>query len=570
MEVSTNNEDAEPMGIQVSDPTVPRSISQYSTVPRITNLDDLNSSEENLVRVGSMHFGAIDEDADFIPLGMQAGSGVQVRRPSDRMNPIILVPERSRYPVSAYSESDIVLAIADLEEEDETKEPEDQNSIDIGSMLIVIQAYKAQDLDELHIEVGDVIELDFLQDSYWWKGTNRTAGLRNGAAGFFPNSHVQVIDIDQMDGVELELLKKRQDETNEAVEVLQIQVNPGATVIAQYNYEPLNGDELQLVVGDSITVIEAPHGGWWMGIKDINTKHPLKGWFPANLVGEAGQTLNQDGFERDNLLEEASSPSQQDIAKSVQEISPNTSKKKNLLTSGVVSNEKEGSIDRQKLGKKANSWLRFSKSDSSKRISTQKFNENNIVKSSERIGRSISARPPEVEVLKTHFRSISANQASRVVSIDAFEVEHLIKNEKPIVISEEVNDSVNNMASTSSPLIDDDSQVWKQSMTFERIDAMTSEEKKRMSCISELIKTERDYVCDLRMIVEVFSDLIKEFLKPMRALRSLGPKIIYQIFCNIEQLSEINAKFLSKLDSAKHLGDVNHYLVAFTTMVFFF
>eukprot|EP00040_Diaphanoeca_grandis_P014143 m.71573 g.71573 ORF g.71573 m.71573 type:complete len:701 (-) comp24365_c3_seq1:23-2125(-) len=50
--------------------------------------------------------------------------------------------------------------------------------------------------------------------------------------------------------------------------------------IAEHMYTARNEDELTFVVGDKLTVLAAPEGGWWRGaLKNGNT-----GWFPSNHV----------------------------------------------------------------------------------------------------------------------------------------------------------------------------------------------------------------------------------------------------------------------------------------------
>ncbi len=49
-----------------------------------------------------------------------------------------------------------------------------------------------------------------------------------------------------------------------------------------------NEDELSLEIGDTITVNEAPAGGWWQGSLQGNAA--ASGWFPCNHV-EVSETL---------------------------------------------------------------------------------------------------------------------------------------------------------------------------------------------------------------------------------------------------------------------------------------
>ena len=50
---------------------------------------------------------------------------------------------------------------------------------------------------------------------------------------------------------------------------------------ALYDYKPQNDDDLELAVGDWVTLIETPLGGnWWRG----SNEERGEGWFPKNFV----------------------------------------------------------------------------------------------------------------------------------------------------------------------------------------------------------------------------------------------------------------------------------------------
>lgn len=54
--------------------------------------------------------------------------------------------------------------------------------------------------------------------------------------------------------------------------------------LARYDYQPLRDDELQLIKGQRVTVLEKSSDGWWKGQCNDQT-----GWFPSNYVEEETQ-----------------------------------------------------------------------------------------------------------------------------------------------------------------------------------------------------------------------------------------------------------------------------------------
>jgi len=61
--------------------------------------------------------------------------------------------------------------------------------------------------------------------------------------------------------------------------------------------------------------------------------------------------------------------------------------------------------------------------------------------------------------------------------------------------------------------------------------------------IEEILATERDYVLDLGVLVDVY-------LNRIRADKILTEEELKKVFCNIEEIQEVNKKFLASLDRA--------------------
>jgi hypothetical protein len=58
--------------------------------------------------------------------------------------------------------------------------------------------------------------------------------------------------------------------------------------VVKHAFGAQNEDELSLEIGDIVTVLSAPAGGWWQGSLLGNTA--VSGWFPCNHV-EMSETL---------------------------------------------------------------------------------------------------------------------------------------------------------------------------------------------------------------------------------------------------------------------------------------
>lgn len=69
------------------------------------------------------------------------------------------------------------------------------------------------------------------------------------------------------------------------------------TVTAKYNYEAQQADELNLVKGDKISVLEKSSDGWWKG----RTDNGEIGWFPSNYVQE--EDTKRSTIEKENIFD---------------------------------------------------------------------------------------------------------------------------------------------------------------------------------------------------------------------------------------------------------------------------
>ncbi|KAI8850626.1 Dbl homology domain-containing protein [Chytridium lagenaria] len=82
---------------------------------------------------------------------------------------------------------------------------------------------------------------------------------------------------------------------------------------------------------------------------------------------------------------------------------------------------------------------------------------------------------------------------------------------------------------------------WQERLTPEELASMSSADKKRMTAIWELIVTERDYIRDLRIIIDVF-------MRPMSENKFGSSKNLDALFSNVDELHAINSEFLQKFE----------------------
>lgn len=179
---------------------------------------------------------------------------------------------------------------------------------------IVEYDYDAVHDDELTIRVGEIIRnVKKLQEEGWLEGE------LNGRRGMFPDNFVKEIkrETEPKDD-NLPIKRERQGNVASLVQRIStyglpaggIQPHPQTKAIKKktkkrqckvlFDYSPQNEDELELIVGDVIDVIEEVEEGWWSGT--LNNK---LGLFPSNFVKELEST--EDG-ETHNAQEESEVP----------------------------------------------------------------------------------------------------------------------------------------------------------------------------------------------------------------------------------------------------------------------
>lgn len=114
-------------------------------------------------------------------------------------------------------------------------------------------SYKAEQDDELSLEVGDVIKNIVDTDVGWCEGE------LNGKRGMFPNNFVE------------EIVVESSDNNTDSV--------AGKKARVTFDYDAQDKDELTLKVGEIVNVVGEEEAGWWKGQLANKT-----GVFPSNFV----------------------------------------------------------------------------------------------------------------------------------------------------------------------------------------------------------------------------------------------------------------------------------------------
>jgi hypothetical protein len=81
----------------------------------------------------------------------------------------------------------------------------------------------------------------------------------------------------------------KQDVSNDQIKV-------GTILQVIHAFSKTRDDELDLILGDLITVVADPGGGWCRGVKGIETKNPTTGWFPVIVSKVHTQSYQIENF----------------------------------------------------------------------------------------------------------------------------------------------------------------------------------------------------------------------------------------------------------------------------------
>lgn len=196
-------------------------------------------------------------------------------------------------------------------------------------VVIAIYDYTAQGSQELDLKKNE--RLTLLDDSkHWWKVLNS-----KNQSGFVPSNYVKREKTSIFDSIRKKVKKKIDSKSSlvsspvlspTAAKIVDININgstagrscinqmrspfdegqcsnvlspflPKTVALVKYNYEAQQSDELFLVKGSRINVLEKSSDGWWKGELDGQI-----GWFPSNyVVEELVQSVKEEAKEESKV-----------------------------------------------------------------------------------------------------------------------------------------------------------------------------------------------------------------------------------------------------------------------------
>ncbi|XP_031778589.1 cytoplasmic protein NCK1 isoform X1 [Nasonia vitripennis] len=151
--------------------------------------------------------------------------------------------------------------------------------------------YEAQGAQELDLRKNERYLL--LDDSkHWWRVQSS-----RGQAGYVPSNYVKKEKPSLFDSIKKKVKKgsgsKTLPSSNSPSRVVESPIMPRrlpadpseaiGTAVVKYNYQAQQADELSLVKGTRILILEKSNDGWWRGQSGTQA-----GWFPSNYTQEEG------------------------------------------------------------------------------------------------------------------------------------------------------------------------------------------------------------------------------------------------------------------------------------------
>ncbi|KAK9510490.1 hypothetical protein O3M35_005268 [Rhynocoris fuscipes] len=181
--------------------------------------------------------------------------------------------------------------------------PQGKSSQEDGCYVVAKYDYAAQGPQELDLRKNERYLL--LDDSkHWWRVQNS----RNHA-GYVPSNYVKKEKHSLIDSIKRKVKKSSgsggggsktlpssNSSCRSAVDsptmARRLQVDPSEAIgvaVVKYNYQAQQPDELSLVKGTRILILEKSNDGWWRG-----QSNGVAGWFPSNYTQE--ETDSDDGL----------------------------------------------------------------------------------------------------------------------------------------------------------------------------------------------------------------------------------------------------------------------------------
>ena len=370
-----------------------------------------------------------------------------------------------------------------------------------GQQVIAILRYTPQDLNEMELIPGDIIEVleNVAEQDFWLAGHLLTNDKRFGQKGFIPKTCVCLNEssylkrITSLTNDDIAFNSTSQEEhaaakttpkehtttqqehtihtTHTSATTIQKEhspVPPGTQGIAKYSYEKKKNDEISFAAGNIIIVLKCSTGGWWKGINADEPGSKVPGWFPVNHIEFEKKT---SGFLPTNQINTTDLPEQ---SATTTPTSVSLFKKRMKL---VTSLDTDRSVSSPTLDTFLDTNQSNNSSDPNTTTSPVRENDEfdpNLLKSKSFVDEGAKSRG---SLGKGGGRNAIHSRKSSSATDPHFDMLEEIHSAKIETLEEAFGEEM-----------------------FEKL---PDKEKKRLHGVLELIQTERDYVRDLVIIIEV-------------------------------------------------------------------
>ncbi|XP_051263102.1 SH3 domain-containing protein 21 isoform X1 [Dicentrarchus labrax] len=132
--------------------------------------------------------------------------------------------------------------------------------------VLVLIDFEGNMADEITVRMGDVVKKVTKASEEGW-----LEGELGGKRGIFPANFVKEVPVYLIGDSKREPRSLRKTKKMKHTRKCQV----------EFAYSPMNEDELELNIGDTIEIIKEIEDGWWMGLKNGKV-----GAFPSNFVKE--------------------------------------------------------------------------------------------------------------------------------------------------------------------------------------------------------------------------------------------------------------------------------------------
>ncbi|TPX63785.1 hypothetical protein SpCBS45565_g06360 [Spizellomyces sp. 'palustris'] len=359
---------------------------------------------------------------------------------------------------------------------------------DAGSILYKARAAYAYEggADDLRLDVGDVVKVEQEQGEWLY-------GRVDGRAGWFPKTYVDVIDEDSV------------VDTARAPTPALLSSRFISRGTAVWDYTALQSDEVDLVAGETVGILEKPEQEWWK----VENNRGEAGLVPSNYLQEAP---DEDGIQLDDTSTAPAGASGGTARTSVSDLfgKPLESRASSVNSSFYESASDAGAGHATPPLPPKNKIHVMPRSSSLNIHSLAAYGEDEGSEGRPSIGLSYRESSLEDEGDRhIHGRGIPKSTSFAVQPSQA-------------------------------------STAWATKLDPYRLQTIAPDERRRQEAIYELIATEQTYVRDLELICQTFYG-------PMSQILPHGD--LEAVFSNIEDIKMVNAVILSDLEAVQQEHD---------------